>query len=64
MTLREIVNHFVKTSARTPVSRSSANRARPQLEVLETRMAPSDITGGLAPTSQPTTTTIPSQTGS
>jgi hypothetical protein len=53
MKLLEVVKQLTKKPARNPVLRRSTNRARPYLEALESRMAPSDITGGTV-TSDPT----------
>jgi hypothetical protein len=46
MKLLKVVKRLAKKSARRQTSRSIANRARPHLEALETRMALADLGGG------------------
>ncbi len=45
MNIVEVFKNLAKKSARSHVSRSPANQARLHLEALETRMAPSGVSG-------------------
>ena len=53
MKLLETIKQLAKKSARSHVSRSSTRRARPHLEMLETRMALSTYPGGGTPIPPP-----------
>jgi hypothetical protein len=49
MRIHELFEQLSKKTARNRVSHSLANRARPHLEALETRLVLSDTSGGLLP---------------
>jgi hypothetical protein len=64
MSIRKLLETLVNKSTSGHRCRPSALRARPQLEALETRMAPSDVTGGLLLSPTTSSATTSPQTGS
>ena len=58
MSLRELFYNWTKQTAPRPAPQASTRRVRPQLEALESRVAPSDVTGGATITPAPSPSPI------